>query len=864
MDKTTGCGTRQSIPPVDERQLERAAQPGAVPDASSLQLREAEFEYLRRWRSRRGKSEEFSAQDLMGMALSGGGIRSATFSLGVMQALAHRDLLREVDYLSTVSGGGYIGASLTWLTSSVAESAYRGEGQARPQPGVERGNFPFGTDDPDPGVPRHPPRGQADGPLADAVWQRRVLEFLRHHGFYLTPGEGIDALSLLGVVLRGSLLNLLVWIPLLIFLFLYGALLIGQLQQLLTGLHPALAWLLETPPLLERAFEALLPAPPCTVLEEGVTRVVNAGSYCAEQQFRGFMEEILAGRLTTLWGFELFLWVGLVMLLALFLGTLAYSFLTWKKYDLSPLRQAQWYQMRRRAEHESSLGLALMVAFLAVGTLPIVAISLHGWAEAAGPLAIFTGMGLAIRQFLATARNGTRQVPGILVSVAAGLFLYGVVIVAFLAAFQLLPLASAGFGWRQAVLLVLLLLLPLAIGWFTNLNYISIHRYYRDRLMETFMPDLETALGDRTGKAAGANDTKLHQVERIADPRAPYHIVNTNVILVDSDKRKYRARGGDNFILSPLYCGSNATGWSPTCRFMRGKMTLATAMAISGAAVNPNTGVGGKGPTRSRSLSLLMSLLNLRLGYWADNPRHHPAHLPNHFLPGIYAFGSILDQAWAGLNEGRRFVELSDGGHFENMALYELVRRRVGLIIVCDGGADPAFSFSDFQTTVRRIEDDFGARVVMYSGATPDDLMPEPGSDSDSRYPADARFSRQGHMVGRVLYADGSRGFLLYLKTTLIKEVSFKVKGYAALNPDFPDQTTSDQFFDEVQFEAYRALGYRLAMQMLDDKVPADAVSELEAAYGRRMARDGASNEALIRFCCGRRNDKIPEQDGNK
>ena len=69
-------------------------------------------------------------ESLVGLALSGGGIRSATFSLGVMQALAKNDLMKYVDILSTVSGGGYIGASLTWLTSGQAGSVQAASVQA--------------------------------------------------------------------------------------------------------------------------------------------------------------------------------------------------------------------------------------------------------------------------------------------------------------------------------------------------------------------------------------------------------------------------------------------------------------------------------------------------------------------------------------------------------------------------------------------------------------------------------------------------------------------------------------------------------------------------------------------------------------
>jgi len=462
-----------------------------------------------------------------------------------------------------------------------------------------------------------------------------------------------------------------------------------------------------------------------------------------------------------------------------------------------------------------------------------VAAYLHSWLAAAGPIAMVTGGAVLLRDFLRSCTHGEGAPAGVLVSLAAALFLYGVFLVSYQIAFLVFP-----FGLVPMAALSILILVPLVTGWLVNLNYISIHRFYRDRLMETFMPDICDALSNKTGAAFGADGATLQELGRVDDLHGPYHIVNTNLVLVNSEVDFYQDRGGDNFILSPLYCGSNATGWSPTPDFMGGKMTLATAMAISGAAANPNTGVGGEGLTRNLFLSLVMSLLNLKLGYWACNPDpdKRPSHCPNHFRPGAYSFGNALGIGRLGFNEHRPFLQLSDGGHFENTGVYELVRRRMKLIVACDGGADAEFSFSDFQTTIRRIEDDFGARIKAVEGATPDNIVPV--KQKGPVYPKEAKFGGQGHMVATISYADGSTGTLIYLKTALIKDVSFKVKGYAAQNPEFPDQSTADQFFDEVQFEAYRELGYRIADKMLKSPAP---VSEGE--------KDAGTLEALIRAC---------------
>ena len=96
------------------------------------------------------------------------------------------------------------------------------------------------------------------------------------------------------------------------------------------------------------------------------------------------------------------------------------------------------------------------------------------------------------------------------------------------------------------------------------------------------------------------------------------------------------------------------------------------------------------------------------------------------------------------------------------------------------------------------------------------------------------------------MYADGSKGWIIFLKTTLIDEVSFKVKGYAAQNKDFPDQSTADQFFDEVQFEAYRELGYRLTIKMLESSVPQGVTC---GGLSASKAKSAQTLEEFIKTC---------------
>ena len=346
-----------------------------------------------------------------------------------------------------------------------------------------------------------------------------------------------------------------------------------------------------------------------------------------------------------------------------------------------------------------------------------------------------------------------------------------------------------------------------ALGVFVNLNYMSIHRFYRDRLMEAFMPDLATARAGKPAAARGADEASIHETGYPTPPRGPYHLVNANVVLVDSPEPVRSRRGGDNFIFSPLFFGSNATGWFPAEKFLRGRLSLASAMAISGATLTRITGTAGSGVTRNWAFSLLIAFLKLGLGYWIRNPRfaHTWRMRPNHFHPALYHLFP------GNFREDRRFIHLSDGGHFENLALYELIRRKARLILLCDGGADPKFDFFDLTRALRRIWEDFGATIAFQGEESIKRLIPT----QPLGFPTGAKAAERGYVEGRITYSDGSDGVLVMLNTTLVEGLDLRILGYRAGHHEFPDEPTSDQFFDPIQFEAYRGLGFHLGKEAL-------------------------------------------------
>ncbi len=883
--------------------------------------------------------------ELVGLALSGGGIRAAVFSIGVMQALAKKNVLRYADYLSTVSGGGYAGGALTWfLNGPGARTTAPNAAEAQRDPGdteskannpdgwiakcrtgfdtlmddlVELGRGPlwssFGVGSTN--LPFGVRRRVGSGPIdpADRMGrdQERILSHLRQHGNYLTPGAGVSGFSLFGVIARGMLLNSIVWVPL------------SVLAMIL--ILSAAQWVGSNDGQFLRAESVIQFIGPGTSAKTGPAQ--TGGLHFAQQRTLhqeklpsdpGPRSALTLPAPTEYWGETdavrrglLLPVVGLGLLFSVI--CVVYSVLTvvhFKKWT----RLARWingpswfrvvdagwtamkakavdprittrYLTRRVVETQMGRLVRATLLLTVLAALPWVHEWLANQIAQTGIASLVAGVAAGVFSYFRSGAGGGTSgkkdlVLKVLPSAGAILFLGGLALTIYGLALEYARGDSWLHGWA-----VYALLLSVVTGVIVNLNFISIHRYYRDRLMETFMPDPDQA--GQTGPAWGANRANLSEVCREDGPKlnGPYPLINVNTVLVDSDRPRFWHRGGDNFILSPLYCGSFATGWRKTKVFMEDKLTLPTAVAISGAAMHPNTGVGGAGPTRNRALSLLMALLNLRLGYWVRNPNPRKTLVdrgffkrPNHFHALSY---EILSDKY---QEEAAFLQLSDGGHFENLGVYELIRRRARLVICCDAGADPKTNFSDLRVLLSRIEEDFGATITFdgspdASSATSSDvssananatqdpelnaLIPEGESQyphleawlakantpkdaelnalipkDESQYRDGVKLAQRGHAFGRIHYRDGTEGDFVLLKTTMIKGLDLGVRNYKLEHKGFPDESTGDQFFDEEQFEAYRVLGYDIASRMLEDEGLPSTISD-----GKNVTLQGLLDE---------------------
>lgn len=327
---------------------------------------------------------------------------------------------------------------------------------------------------------------------------------------------------------------------------------------------------------------------------------------------------------------------------------------------------------------------------------------------------------------------------------------------------------------------------------FMNVNRFSLHPFYRDRLSRTFL------ISPKNGCIEKVDTLKMSELNGDKSA-APYHIVNTALNLQGSTNPQLRSRKTVPFILSKRHCGSDLTGYCKTTSMeaIDPHFNLATAMAISAAAASPNMGTVGK-----KSLSFLLTLLNVRLNYWLPHPaRVRDTEHGGSFTRWPLSLSYLMSEALATVNEHRPYVNCSDGGHIENLAVYELLRRQCKTIICIDAEADPNFTFFGLITLQRYAEIDLGICLnIDLTGIKPVDGV-----------------SARNYAVGEILYPNGERGRIVYLKLSFTGNEAEYLHYYRGQNPTFPHQSTSDQFFDETQFEVYRALGHHVGSCAIND-----------------------------------------------
>ncbi len=377
----------------------------------------------------------------------------------------------------------------------------------------------------------------------------------------------------------------------------------------------------------------------------------------------------------------------------------------------------------------------------------------------------------------------------------------------------------------------------LFIGLFTNPNALSFHRFYRKQLADLFL------------RYSGDHDNMpLRKVfdAKSEDPKdyiSPYPLINTclNLMNPQKDEAFQGTKTSDYFLLSPFFCGSKLVGYVPTDRYFDyQRMTLPAAVTISAAAVNP-----GMGMYSNKVLSLLVTLFNFRLGFWISNPLVLVKARAIVWWP-LYFFYELLGR----IGSEKKMINISDGGHIENLGAYELLRRGCRLIISVDAAEDKLYAFADLNNFIIRARNEMGLEIRFREHEQPEDIIrPRPSQVYSAKRYAVADIYKCWEEVADPTQEDGKKivnysekernaagpiGTFVYVKSSVRApegkpdldkrdELKYGTYKYKIYHPDFPHEPTSDQFFDKIQWEAYFQLGRFIGAEVL-------GVTDLEAA----------------------------------
>jgi hypothetical protein len=302
------------------------------------------------------------------------------------------------------------------------------------------------------------------------------------------------------------------------------------------------------------------------------------------------------------------------------------------------------------------------------------------------------------------------------------------------------------------------------------------------------------------------NDDAAHPAFTPAAMCKPLHVVNIALNLVGGEDLAWQNRKAESFTVTPLHSGSYCVGYRDSRLYALDTslraISLGTAVAVSGAAVSPNMGYHS-----SPLVTFLLTLFNVRLGWWLGNPGGAGRDTYNHAGP-VLAFRPIISEALGLTNDRNQYVYISDGGHFENLGLYEMVLRRCRFIVASDGSEDHDYTFEGLGNAISKVRVDLGVPINFEKIY----IYPQ-----GYEYKSEEEKKLQGYCaLGRICYscvdeytgaADEIDGYLLYVKATLTGTEPKDIYNYSRAHELFPHESTGDQMYSEEQFESYRELG---------------------------------------------------------
>ncbi|HEV3438337.1 MAG TPA: patatin-like phospholipase family protein [Gemmata sp.] len=869
----------------------------------------------------------------MGLSFSGGGIRSATFNLGILQALGRLNLLTRIDFLSTVSGGGYIGG---WLAAWIRRA--QGDEKAAIEAVQKRL---------DPRENRREAAKIALDSKSEKEPEPETVRHLRAHSRYLAPRFGLiplDSWTLVSIYFRNLFINSLIVFPVVMLLaifcrlmvviyglpvvshyswfnastallFAFVALLLGALVELrrrLTlldrgmgneGTHRGLTLLLFLAAILgpwlvgptlnsagiyrsrlpkwirhlDAYFGGDIQADLIVVVILfsifGIVSALITRYFRKEPHGRNWLS-FLAWLHTVLFG----LFFGLVLnhflfavegnsiLFAAFGPPLFIITLLAAGYVEIALAGGQYseYELELRSRINANLlrgSIGWIVLFGAVVYIPWGVRALEDyiadggannlgaavpWSALLGWLLTTAGGAVVARR---ASQQGSNRLLTLIAKIVPPLFLIGLVAIGSEVSFWLYKIspdnpAECYRCWLQGAEWQWVLFWFLMFAFFGYLAFclipatqFSLHSLYMNRLVRCYLGASRHHQDNLHGGEAALNKTEPrcpniftgfdpnddlplaalrvthfppktsakneHEDSKKIPPYppylGPYPIFNATLNLVAGEDLAYQDRKGSSFILTPDYCGSRETGYALLNEgnpIALNNLTLGRAITISGAAVDPNMNV-----LQSPPLTAFLTILNARLGWWIRNPKTMtedwdagwPQKGAHYYFKELFGMTGSKDE----------YVHLTDGGHFENTGAYELIRRRCRYVIVVDAAEDTSDASENLANLIRLVRTDFGIAI---------DIDTSPLRQNDNG------LSLWHCAIGAIRYDEvdpsGVTGTLVFIRSSLTGDEDPDLRNYAATHPPFPHQSTADQFFDEAQFESYRALGYHIGVNV--------------------------------------------------
>jgi len=732
-------------------------------------------------------------RERIGICCSGGGIRSAAFNLGALQELQEEEELQRASYLAAVSGGSYIAAAFAMVATKWKKK--------------EDGTH---SDDSDPALIDKEP------PFAPGSPEE---QYLRNRSSYLAP-DGFGKLFLVYRVLLGLCFNILfLAAPLFAAMLILGWWLYRPMYPQLSGPHRHAAMLEHHGGYAFYSYHIPLGcwiAPAAlAALSALVGLLVLLRSLHGDRMRRGL--QVLSTRLLIL--------AALVALFSIVLP------------ELIALAHNVGYDLSR------SLGSAKTGA-KATGEEGLAGVAATGGGLAgliAGVLAYVRETLLTPKKALNAIEEGNRAIGSrVRTAVAyAGAALAGPLLVIGVMAFGLSVSLSYGssvpkwFGVPLPLALGAVMLLVFAGFYFwADLTSWSLHPFYKRQLC--------TAFALKRVKAAEAYEIGRQQKCKLLATPGGKEFLNTPVAVerkfgelvslsetsLDGSKAAVTTAAGGcsgspartwpclivcaaanvsdpaatppgrhvtSFTFSARSIGGPLTGAMRTKDFeeafdgssrerRRRDMTLPSAVAMSGAAIAPSMG-----KLTSRPLTFLVALANIRLGVWVPNPRRVRERRGSRYgRPRP----SYLIRELIGRNRvDAKYLFVTDGGHYENLGLVELLRRGCTDIYCFDASDDGKFSVLGDAVALARSE--LGVQIDI----DPSKLAPEEGIAADNV------------AVGSIRYRGGREGVLIYARCVLTEKAPWDVVAHQRLDPSFPHNSTVDQLYTDQKFESYRALG---------------------------------------------------------